>query len=195
MGYRYHFYAVNKSIIKQIKTCRNIDELTILYKENNIMVDEDEYPDLYVLGKEIFDFGKFYKNIESIQESGTPLFNKTHPLHDYYEMNHPYICDRNAVKIAIESIREELIENYNDLLSEKSNDPYDTRSQLDRLKAHVAEHLSCLKYNKYNIDPYNLDDSKDCIVNSSMYEHQMFELARIYKTFDKANCDILFMGW
>ena len=42
--------------------------------------------------------------------------------------------------------------------------------------------------------PYDLDDDTDCIVNSWKYEYVIFELVRIYKTFDWKNDVLLYVG-
>ena len=36
---------------------------------------------------------------------------------------------------------------------------------------------------------------KECLVSSWLYEHTIFDLVRIYKTFDWENKCLLFMGW
>ena len=42
--------------------------------------------------------------------------------------------------------------------------------------------------------PYNLND-KDKLVNSWLYEYEIFELVFILKTFDWENYSLLFYGW
>jgi hypothetical protein len=41
----------------------------------------------------------------------------------------------------------------------------------------------------------NLDPEDECITNSWLYEHQIFELVRLYKTIDWDNKCLLFYGW
>lgn len=43
--------------------------------------------------------------------------------------------------------------------------------------------------------PINLDEDSDCITHSWLYEYSIFELVRLYKTFDWENNDLVLMGW
>jgi len=47
---------------------------------------------------------------------------------------------------------------------------------------------------KYTL-PYNLDEDKDEIVSSWKYEYSVFELVRIFKTFDWENNKMVWYGW
>lgn len=41
----------------------------------------------------------------------------------------------------------------------------------------------------------NTNKEKESLVSSWLYEHTIFDLVRIYKTFDWENKCLLFMGW
>ena len=81
---------------------------------------------------------------------------------------------------------------YEDLLREKSAHDWDTRPQLDRL---IENANDSLMWWKYSDGPADLNKEHEQLVNSWLYEHTYFELARIYKTFDWNNKSMLFMGW
>ena len=73
MGYRQYFYEVDKSIVEGIRKCKTEEELYDFCIKNGIKCDKYEYDGeveyylpVYKLGKEIFEFGKYYENSDEI---------------------------------------------------------------------------------------------------------------------------------
>lgn len=53
----------------------------------------------------------------------------------------------------------------------------------------------CLHYGVCCIDPIDLDGSTPQITQCQLYEYVIFELVRLYKTFDWGNDELVLMEW
>lgn len=67
---------------------------------------------------------------------------------------------------------------------------YDDRTQLERLQEHIRGHLRWWK-----LGACNLSEHSERVASSWLYEHTIFDLVRIYKTFDWENKRLMFCGW
>ncbi len=195
MGYRHYLYAVDKELVGKIRKCKTKEELITLMKTeapdsvSDGSEDEDSYVRLYDIGKKLFEFGKYYPNADNMYEHGDSLFTSDE-LNKKYADYGAIIIDPDGLKCAIDWERQHVAEIYEDLLREKSVDPFDDRSQELRMRDHAESYLRWWKY-----DPANMDMSSENIVSSWLYEHEYFELVRIYKTFNWGKSQIMFMGW
>lgn len=197
MGYRQYFYGVDKLIIDGFRQCKTEEELYNFCISNGIECYKDEndceihyYCPLYKLGKEVFGFGKYYENSDKLYEHGDSLF-MSQELNERYSDYGAIICDKEAIKCAIEWQIERITQIYEDLLKEKSGDDWNEESQFDRLKEHVNDYLIWWKNNRV----FDLNDDADRLTNSWIYEHTIFDLVRLYKTFDFERRTLLFCGW
>ena len=113
---------------------------------------------------------------------------------EYFD-NLPIVIDESAILCAIEWTRNTVADMYEDLCREKSTSRWNNQNQFDRLKVHVEHKASEWRNKDFPmLKPYDLTD-RDCIVSSWLYEYQIFELVRIYKTIDWEKDCILFYGW
>ena len=122
------------------------------------------------------------------------LFNSIE-LRKAYDDNCPIVLDESGLLCAIEWNRNKVADIYEDLMREKSSDRWNTQNQFDRMKAHI--HDKCQEWRNTdfpNLKPYDLSDSKS-IVSSWLFEYQIFDLVRVYKSIDWENDCILFYGW
>lgn len=201
MGYRQYFYEVDKNIIDGIQNCKTEVDLHSFCVENNLHCEKYEdgdtveyYMPLYKLGKEVFEFGKYYENSGAMYKCGAELFS-SEELRKTYEDYAPIICGKDSVRCAIEWQKEHIINIYEDLLKEKSDDVFDERSQSERIIQHCKSHLRWWKPQFGDYTAYDLSNEKENLVSSWLYEHTIFDLVRIYKTFDFTSKSLLFMGW
>ena len=196
MGYRQYLYSVETWLVDEIKKCKTEKEFVeTMQKFRNESVeydpiDETYYVKLWDMGKELYEFGKYWENSEEMYKHGDSLFT-CDELNERYEDYGAIVLDKDGLLCAIDWYKNRVLELYRDLLREKSNNEWDTRSQLDRLISHAKDYF----YWWANQGPGNLDESTDKIVNSWLYEHGYFELVRIYKTFDWDNNSLVFLGW
>lgn len=212
MGYRQYFYEVDKSKIEGIRQCQTEEELYNFCIKNGIDCDRYEYDDgeinycmpVYRLGKEIFEFGKYYENGEEIYKHGDSLF-ASNELNERYSDYGAIICDENAILCAIEWQKQHIIKMYENLVNntfEESYERYAYPSDIDDKELHYQRLLRHCKDYLYWWDPkfggfsaVDMDKEKDGIVHSWLYEHTIFDLVRIYKTFDWENKCLLLCGW
>ena len=193
MGYRQYFYKLSNDLIEKIRHCQTETEFVGLIKaEKPNAVEEyggETYVPLYDLGSYVYEFGKYYGNSDEMYKHGDSLFCSDE-LNEQYEYYGAIVVGRSGVKCAIDFYREKVKKLYADLLQEQSSEEWDTRSQLDRLKAHAQDYLGW-----WEAEPADLDLTHERIVSSWLYEHEYFELVRIYKTFDFDAYSLVFMGW
>lgn len=211
MGYRQYFYEVDKQKVEGLRKCKTEQELYDFCIANGIECskyeDDDEisfYCPLYRLGKELFEFGKHYENASDIYEHGDSLFTSDE-LKERYQDYGAIICDEKAILCAIEWQKQRIIKNYENLVNNTFTNQYERRRypkdiddkelHYQRLLNHCKEYLDYWKpdFECYGVINTNKED--DCVTNSWLYEHTIFDLVRIYKTFDWENKCLLFMGW
>ena len=89
-----------------------------------------------------------------------------------------------------------MVDWYEDLLREKSNDSWNDAPQIDRMKQFVNLALGRWK-NEWLTDyrPYNLGVNNKRLNNHGCWEFVVWDLVNVYKTFDWDNYSIMFMGW
>lgn len=193
MGYRQYFYEVSKDLVEKIRKCKTEKEfVAIIESAKPDAVErygEEEYVPLFNLGSAVYEFGKYYENSDEMYKHGDSLFCSDE-LNEQYEEYGAIVVERSGVKCAIDFYGNKVKKIYEDLLQEKSASGWDDRSQIDRLKSHVKDYLYWWEFG-----PADMDLSHDRIVRSWLYEHEYFELVRIYKTFDFENKALVFMGW
>lgn len=190
MGYRHYLYQVNKGLVDKIRACKTNDEYGEVFKANvSGGDDEEEYFPIYDLGKTLFEFGMYYENAGEMYKHGDSLFT-SEELNERYEEYGAIVLDKSGLLCAIEWQAKRITSIYEDLLKEKSISPYDGRSQFDRLAEHARDYLRWWKHGACD-----LGENSDHVAGSWLYEHTIFDLVRIYKTFDwEKNC-IVFVGW
>ncbi len=209
MSYRHRIYSLDKKTTESLHKCSSYEEYIETVKEyalkNNLKIVYDEpqegesYPccPLYKLGEEIYNFGSGYNNANEMYKHGNSLFS-SNELNEYFSEEHPIVLDKSGLLCAIEYYRNCVIKEMEEVLSEAPPKHWDKGSHIDRLKTYVQDRLSDWTVYKewgetHNI--YNLDSESDNIVSSWYFEYQIFELVRIYKTFDWENNCMLFYGW
>lgn len=191
MGYRHYFFEVDKKDVEKVKD-KTIKELMEIAKEYGAEIEEDENwfyfnDDKFMNKKEIHEFGKLYwdNTAERIYSKGKPLFT-IKETQDYLDDYMPYVMGSDGMLEAITIYREKVINYYKNLLKE------DTPEVLnERLAKHVDDML--IEWERFC--PVDLNLEHEHISNSWLYEYQIFELVRLYKTIDWGNKCLLFYGW
>ena len=198
MGYRQYFYKLDKNLVRELRECQTHTEVIDVckhYAPQAIIDGESGNISPYRLGEEIFEFGKGYENASELYKHGNLLFS-TPLLNERYKEYGIIICDESAIKSAIEWQHNKIADYYEELLREEPSDMYDTRPQIQRIISHLECQLNEWR-NKLipELKPYELNKDKDRICRSWLYEYTIWDLVRIYKTFDWEKYDLVFMGW
>ena len=204
MGYRHYFYLVDKKDVELVKD-KTYEELMPIAKSDGVYVDEDdEYFDFndskFMNKKRIYEFGKLYwdDTAERIYNKGVPLFTDAETQECFCDYV-PYVMGADAILEAINIYKEKIVNYYKSLLIDKDDMDfgyfYDVEPEDIKDVVRVCHHISDMLYHWDRIGVVNTDLSCDDISNSWMYEHQIFELTRLYKTIDWENKCLLFYGW
>jgi hypothetical protein len=202
MGYRHYFYTADLAECDHVE---NMDyNMLALYCKERFpgSSDDDTYIDIHeILGqREVFEFGKLYYDdtAERIYRRGRPLFSnkETQGEFSYYK---PYRMGKEGMMEAIEIYKQKIISYYECLLVDGEVQvlplgieiPRNDIKSVDKLVKNAKDALMWWK----EIGAIDLNENHEAIAKSWLYEHQIFELVRLYKTIDWDKKCLLFYGW
>lgn len=187
MGYRNYLYKVKKSEVKKLRSM-TLEEITKKYGDN-----EDDYISIHDLldndSKCIFEYGKLYwdDTIERIHATGKRLFLDEN-INERFEDYDVYVVGKKALEETINIYKDKIIKMYEHL---KNNEGLTDKEIIEKYEEHLQEYRVWWT----RLNAINLNENTDCICDSWLYEHQIFELVRLYKTIDFEEYDLLFLGW
>lgn len=192
MGYRHYFHAVPKTQIEAIRKCKTNEEFCEWAESAGYEIDrcEDEptYVPVYRLGEEIYEFGKYVEWAFAMQEKNESIFS-SEELKECYEDYTPILCSKEDFLSVIDIYKKKIASYLESLLS---NDEYATAEQ--KCQRDIKDRLDEWK-NTFGYSPVNTDLDKAYITKSWLYEYSIFELVRLYKTFDWENDALMLVGW
>ena len=209
MGYRHYFYTAD------IAECDAVENMTYEELKEHIKekrpkaYEEEKYSDGSVeeyiniheaFGQtEIFEFGKLYYDdtADRIYSHGKPLFSAKE-TQDYFLDYNPYRMGKDGLREAIEIYKEKIIRFYKGVLTDGAVQilPFgieinrDDIKSMDKIIDHVKDEI--LWWEK--LGAIDLDEGNERISKSWLYEHQIFELVRLYKSIDWNTKCLLFYG-
>ena len=204
MGYRHYFYLVDKRDVELVKD-KTQEELVQIAKTYGADVDEEDgyfyFNDKKFMNKtEIYEFGKLYwdDTAERIYSKGVPLFEKEE-VQECFEDYCPYVMGQDAMLEAINVYKEKIVKYYKSLLVDGDTKDfgyfYDVEPENIKDIVLVCHHISDMLYHWDRMGVVDTDPENERISNSWMFEHQIFELVRLYKSIDWENKCLLFYGW
>jgi len=215
MGYRTYIGYLPKEDYNKIK---DLTKGEILAHFNR---SPDDWVGPYDICKELYEFGK-YTNFQPPDGSMIPFFTNKE-LQEFYSVDDEiWVVNKDFLKYIIDSQRDRIRGYLRDMVSPfldengwkgdffKSvetkyglkNDTYDfdgsiltpnQKTSIINIINHIISINSEWSYD--HILPYKLDDGKDEITSSWKYEYSIFELVRIYKTFDWENNVMVHYGY
>lgn len=214
MGYRTYIGYLPKEKYQEIK---DLSQSELLSKFGE---DEDGYVGPYEIGKELYEFGK-YTNFNPPDGSMVPLFSNRE-LQEFYSGDiELWLVNKDFLKYIIETYKEKIRGYLGDMVkpfldedgyrgdflikSVKTNygirdDKYEfdgsalNKEQQNSI-VNILHHIISVHTEWNMIVPFNLDDGKDEVTSSWKYEYSIFELVRIYKTFDWENNVMIHYGY
>lgn len=205
MGYRHYFYLVN------IEDCDAVRNMTYTQLAEHC---KEKYPDSYdnsddepyinfhdILNQtEIFEFGKLYwdDTADRIYSHGMPLFSNAETQSEFDDYR-PYRMGKDGLLQAIQIYQNKVISYYEGLLVDGAVQrlPFGISIELEDIKSidKLVEHIQDeIKWWKI-LGVLDLDEGNERISKSWLYEHQVFELVRLYKSIDWDKKCLLFYGW
>lgn len=116
----------------------------------------------------------------------------------------PIIENKELILDAIEWQKNHIIKMYEGLLNNEVDEfeklahyvgKTDEEIQFDRFKKHIKSHLGWWKPKFGGYTAININLLEEGICDSWLYEHTIFELVRLYKSFDNEKYCVMFIGW
>lgn len=110
----------------------------------------------------------------------------------------PYVVGKEGLLKAIEIYKRKIIDSYEDLLKDGAeyalpfgcNVKVDDIKSVDKLADFVQDKLTWWK----GLGVIDLDESHEWLSKSWQYEHQIFDLVRLYKSIDWNKYTLIFLG-
>lgn len=178
MGYRNYISSLPKSVYEETKDLTE-KELCAKYCDDDECEDYFSTSDLPGL-KELHNFGKYCDF--NIQDNLSKFFNKGLQEEEDCEF---FLANEEVLLTIIEEYRLKVLNWYKD----------ESNHTIEKLLSDVKDNIRIWGDNGFGLVPYDLDKSTENIVNSWKYEHAIFELVRIYKTFDWGNNVLIYHGY
>lgn len=205
MGYRHYLYAIPKNQVTEVQACRtNTDWCNFAerygYKvEQNVCDDGSNWFAPYNVGNELYELGK-YSEIGFKLQSERPSLFTSDELKKRYDDYGFALLTKDDFKAVIESYRQKIIEWFKSLLEPEDellsvcelSKEERRRSLIDN---EIQDKIDSWSEKYFGISPIDLDENKERITSDWSYEYAIFELVRLYKTFDWENDDLVLMGW
>ena|ERR1035437_3480717 len=212
MGYRTYIGFISKEEYNKIK-CFNQKQLCAYKGEE----DKECYVGAYEVVKELYEFGK-YTEFDN-EKFFTPFWDNKE-FQKYYEGDF-WIVNKEFLKHIIEHYADKVKLYYNKMLSPFFSGKYDREPSefLNTIKTkyggdehehkfdfskitdneqtqlfNIIEHVKGMRSEWVNEFAYDLGEN-DKITGSWKYEYSIFELVRIYKTFDWENNELVYYGY
>lgn len=191
MSYRLYLYKISNEDYEKINNL-NKKELFNKYTVSNEL--EDGYISIQDLaGKQIFELGKFFNFdiYDGIKQLTTPFFTDEEVEEEFNDGNQNLkVVPKEVIKLIIKYYCKEVFNEFN---FDENN-----LEEVEEAKSKAVLHYYHYKKiwdpaNDYG--PCNLDENSDNICDVYNWEYNVFELTRIYKTFDFNNNKLIFAGY
>lgn len=177
MGYRNYLGRMPKDVYDGV---RDLSERDL---KDLFGCPQDDYfnPRKHIQLEELHELGKYceFPGIDMVKK---PLFDKAMSWDTDEEY---YVGGKSLIEYFIENYRESVHTYYEELFSSMDDN-------LNEVKFFFERRIDDWegKYTK----PYNLNTDSSAIVSSWLYEYAVFELVRIYKSFDYDNYVVTYTG-
>lgn len=220
MGYRFYIRKISKTFADEIHSCHDeasyvetakhylqplVEEEikngapdkfgSIQYVLRDIQPGSDghSYIPPYHISEELYEFGKECPADEDIygKDAAVKKFFSEELNRAYEDYGAVIISEEIFLKI-INWYQQKIISYYKKILDPNFKDPYcPQRTREEAALKCVGDHL--FWWEKFGV--LNLDKNDPNICHSWMYDHAIFELVRIYKTFDWDKDIMIFYGY
>jgi hypothetical protein len=219
MGYRTYISQMPKREYNKIKSLT--EEQLVQFYNIEVDTDGDWHKGVYEFGKELHEFGK-YTNFDPPKKSLKKFFKNKQLMERYYEHDF-YIVTKEFLEYLIESYRQRVINFYNQMFlpfieptsgrlednrpflksvqadysfsKEKYTFDFSTISEDEQAALYqILHHIRDMRIEWVHLKPYDLANGES-ITGSWKYEYAIFELVRIYKTFDWRKNVMIYYGY
>ena len=191
MGYREYFSKINKNFTKDCNNVKSEKEYYSLIKKY-YPKQADKNIQFYDFQDVVFEFGKNFEFSRELQKISKQLFPNCETLQSDCE---PYIVNEDGLKAVIKEYENYIINYYKKLIQYIENDKNPKETKLVKAYNCITDNFSNIYSEYFDIGFVNLNKDDSKLTNSWLYEHAIFNLVYIYKTFDWKNYDLIFYGW
>ena len=205
MGYRHYLYAVPKKQVAEIQACKTNEDWCNFAENYGYKVDRDCCDDgsgcvfPYKIGTKLYELGK-YSEIGCKLESERPSLFTSKELKERYSDDGFALLTKDDFKAVIDAYRQKIIKWLQSLLNVDericfSDELTKEQYQFETLKQETQDKLDSWSGKYFGISPIDLDESRERITGDWSYEYAIFELVRVYKTFDWENDNLVLVWW
>lgn len=188
MGYRNYIGFIPKREYNKIKKLTSEE----FYKYKGITPDSDG--DMYFnsreLYNELYEFGK-YCDFET-DKLVKPFFKNKVLQAEMDADTELYVVGKEFLKKVIESYHEKIKTYYAKMLENFDGTHIENLTQTEIYEA--FRHIRSMSFEWTQLTPYDLDNG-DQVTDSWKYEYNIFELVRIYKSFDWKRNVMVYYGY
>lgn len=216
MGYRNYIAVFPKREYNKIKSL-TVDGLKKFY---NIELEDDGswYKGVSDYGDELYEFGK-YVDFNPPKKSMKPFFKDKELKRIYNDEHEFYIVTKEFLAYIIDIYKERIKKYYNDMIIPFLGNKDRPSEFLNTIKTEysypnnkytfdfskiteeeqtalysIIEHVRSFRTEWVQLTPYNLERG-DSITESWKFEYGIFELVRIYKSFDWKKNVMIYYGY
>jgi len=186
MGYRNYLGVIPKKEYNKIK--KMTKEELFSYKNEDI---EDGYVGPYKIVDQIYEYGKY---CEFETDNYFSKFFKNKELSNYMLADHDfYIVQKEFLEMTINNYNERIKKYYTKML-DGVEDMLENKAMTFEKQVELYDHIRSMSSEWLQLTPYKLD-GRPSITTSWKYEYEIFELVRIYKTFDWKKNIMVYYGY
>jgi hypothetical protein len=175
MGYRNYIASLPKSEYDTIKNFNKSE----LFNYKGLNINENSYIRfLDILEGNLYELGKYCDSYD--KKFFSPFFTNEELQNYISQESEFFIVGKEFLKHVIEDYNNKIKTFYSNILNDNKAD------LLKFIKENASEWLQ--------LTPYDLDNGPE-VTNSWKYEYAIFELIRIYKSFDWGNNKMIYYGY
>jgi len=185
MGYRNYIGSISKRDYNKIKSIKSKEEFFTFF-------NEEDYVSVRDFVKEVYEFGK---DCDFTKEGLSKPFFKSKELNTEYNYEGELCIVSKPFLAAIITDYTENVKNYYlDLKTAFTKEVLNGEAPLNKEGLEkVNYHLNSFSSEWLFLTPYDLENGEE-ITTSWKYEYIIFELVRIYKTFDWKKKHLVYYG-
>ena len=195
MGYSQYLYAIPKNQVVRIQSCNSNKDWVDFAERYGYMYDK--YTDWlapYEIGTEIYELGKDSDIGHELEKNKPCVFTSEELQHRYSDYGFALLT-KDDFKSIIEFYQQKIVEWLKDLLNPENNPAIPNRLSKEEMRQHAIECKLDKWTGKSGSIPIDLDEGTERVTGSWLYEYTIFELVRLYKTFDWERDDLVLVGW
>ena len=195
MSHRFYLVSMPREVYLKIMPAKNLTELDTILKSLGYPKghphDEDDVLDYDEFAITEYEFGSnFWDEAEKIIADCEPTWCLS-PLFHEDKGSAPHVVKEHTLKTIIDVIKEDIINYYKGLLKG------DDATRYAMMRTHVEDTIKEWEpeFRPDIMSPINFNQEDEKLTNSWRYEYSIWELVRLYKSFDFERNVLLFVGW